>query len=234
MFTIQITVRPDEAHSELQHQIELADLAHEEAQAARNAMNAALAFLNDVGDASRDPGVRITLTGTAGEVLTATVEAVPAPEAVPQVNVPVDGAAVEEPQDKLGYAVAGQTENPGTGDPAVDNVPGHPAAGDVAESVPEPQELQDPQVVEMLDEHDADPEHVDIENPLYHTSEEALEAVGDTEGVVVDVEGSVQDVLDSVGDDPAKAQAALDAESASDKPRKSLVSKLEEIAGGAS
>lgn len=45
--------------------------------------------------------------------------------------------------------------------------------------------------------------------------------------------GNVQDVLDQVGDDPEKARAALDAEQASDKPRVTLVAKLEAIAGPA-
>lgn len=43
--------------------------------------------------------------------------------------------------------------------------------------------------------------------------------------------GSVDDVLARVGDDPAKASAALTAERARSKPRKTLVSALEAIAG---
>lgn len=54
----------------------------------------------------------------------------------------------------------------------------------------------------------------------------AVEAAG-----VVEEGATVQEILDTVGDDPAKAQAALDAEQASPTPRKSLVSKLEKIAG---
>lgn len=46
-----------------------------------------------------------------------------------------------------------------------------------------------------------------------------------------DVTGTADEVLERVGDDPAKAQAALDAENASDKPRKTLVEKLSTIAG---
>ena len=40
---------------------------------------------------------------------------------------------------------------------------------------------------------------------------------------------SVDAILAEVGDDKAKAQTALDAETAKDKPRKTLVSKLEAI-----
>ncbi len=42
-------------------------------------------------------------------------------------------------------------------------------------------------------------------------------------------DGTVDEVLESVGDDKAKAQAALDAENAKDKPRKTLVEELEGI-----
>lgn len=43
-------------------------------------------------------------------------------------------------------------------------------------------------------------------------------------------EGSISVVLDWVGDDKSKAQAALQAEHGADKPRKTLIEKLEEIA----
>lgn len=42
-------------------------------------------------------------------------------------------------------------------------------------------------------------------------------------------EGSIKNVLAWVGDDRTKAQAALDAENATDDPRTTLVSKLEDI-----
>lgn len=49
------------------------------------------------------------------------------------------------------------------------------------------------------------------------------------------IDGTVDEVEDRVGDDPAKAQAALDAENAKDKPRTGLVATLERIvADGAS
>lgn len=44
-----------------------------------------------------------------------------------------------------------------------------------------------------------------------------------------DADGSVKGVLAEVGEDKEKAQAALDAEKAKDKPRTSLVTKLEAI-----
>jgi hypothetical protein len=45
--------------------------------------------------------------------------------------------------------------------------------------------------------------------------------------------GTVKDVLAEVGDDAEKATAALEAEQASEKPRKSLVEKLEAIVAAA-
>lgn len=41
--------------------------------------------------------------------------------------------------------------------------------------------------------------------------------------------GTVQEVLDWVGDDPGRAQEALDAEQASDTPRTTLINQLESI-----
>lgn len=49
------------------------------------------------------------------------------------------------------------------------------------------------------------------------------------EGDLKLAEGSVQTVMDNVGDDAIKAQAALTAEQAKPKPRASLISKLEAI-----
>lgn len=40
---------------------------------------------------------------------------------------------------------------------------------------------------------------------------------------------TVSETLDWVGDDPARAEEALDAERASDKPRTSLVTRLEDL-----
>jgi hypothetical protein len=42
-------------------------------------------------------------------------------------------------------------------------------------------------------------------------------------------QGTVPEVLSWVGDDKDRAQKALDAENENDKPRKSLVSELEEV-----
>ena len=60
-------------------------------------------------------------------------------------------------------------------------------------------------------------------------SEEKLEAKSE-EVAESATELTVGDVLAAVGDDPALAIAALDAENTREKPRKSLVSKLEAIA----
>lgn len=46
------------------------------------------------------------------------------------------------------------------------------------------------------------------------------------------VEGKIDDILAEVGDDPEKVEAALAAERASEKPRKSLVARLEKIQAG--
>lgn len=45
-----------------------------------------------------------------------------------------------------------------------------------------------------------------------------------------DVSGSAPDVLKRVGDDPEKAQAALEAENASEEPRTTLLTQLGRIA----
>lgn len=47
-----------------------------------------------------------------------------------------------------------------------------------------------------------------------------------------DVSGTAADVLAAVGNDADRARAALDAERASDKPRSTLMAKLEGIANG--
>lgn len=43
------------------------------------------------------------------------------------------------------------------------------------------------------------------------------------------VDGKIEEILAAVGADPEKVEAALAAERASEKPRKSLISKLEKI-----
>lgn len=45
------------------------------------------------------------------------------------------------------------------------------------------------------------------------------------------IAGNEDEVLAAVGGDPGKAQAALDAENATEKPRKGVVSRLEAIVG---
>ena len=45
-----------------------------------------------------------------------------------------------------------------------------------------------------------------------------------------DERATIADVLAEVGEDPVKAQAALDVEQASDKPRSTLVAKLTDLA----
>lgn len=56
-------------------------------------------------------------------------------------------------------------------------------------------------------------------------------AQSEAEAVAEDVEDhTIKEVLDEVGDDPVKAQAALDAENATEKPRKTLVAALTKVA----
>lgn len=45
-------------------------------------------------------------------------------------------------------------------------------------------------------------------------------------------EQTVDEILADVGDDPEKARLALEAEQGQEKPRKSLVAKLEKVAAG--
>lgn len=47
------------------------------------------------------------------------------------------------------------------------------------------------------------------------------------------VEGKIDEILAEVGDDPEKVEAALAAEQAAEKPRKSLIAKLEKIQANA-
>lgn len=61
-------------------------------------------------------------------------------------------------------------------------------------------------------------------------------SVGEDGPETIDVEvfvpgGSVADVMDWVGDDVERAQAALDVEQAKDKPRSTLVAQLEGLLG---
>ncbi len=58
----------------------------------------------------------------------------------------------------------------------------------------------------------------------------AWRPVDDTVHVPSVADGKVDDVLAAVGDDPALAQTALDAEKASPKPRTTLVDRLSTIA----
>ncbi len=64
-------------------------------------------------------------------------------------------------------------------------------------------------------------------------AEEALPVYTDRGWFVAEGGGqqTVAEVLGQVGDDPEKARLALGVEKASDKPRKSLVTALEERAG---
>ncbi|MBB4985030.1 hypothetical protein [Streptomyces nymphaeiformis] len=60
-------------------------------------------------------------------------------------------------------------------------------------------------------------------------AEEELEAPADDE---LDIDATAADILSWVGDDPDRAEEALAAENAKDKPRSTLVKQLERLAGG--
>lgn len=83
----------------------------------------------------------------------------------------------------------------------------------------------EPRHVPLLGRELADGEEAEV-------PEEFLETYAWPEGtwqVEADSRQSVKAVLDSVGDDPALAQRALDSEVISSSPRKTLVSQLEGI-----
>lgn len=60
------------------------------------------------------------------------------------------------------------------------------------------------------------------------TEQAAAESAADALAGEVD-DHTVKEVLDEVGDDPVKAQAALDAEQGTEKPRKSLIAALNKV-----
>lgn len=62
------------------------------------------------------------------------------------------------------------------------------------------------------------------------TEEEGPEEEG-ADGDELDIDATAADVLGWVGDDPDRAEEALAAENAKDKPRSTLVKQLERIAG---
>lgn len=62
-------------------------------------------------------------------------------------------------------------------------------------------------------------------------AEQSAEPVGDLDGDGVP-DGTADEVLAWVGDDPARAEQAIQAETTRDKPRSTLITKLEKIAGG--
>lgn len=68
------------------------------------------------------------------------------------------------------------------------------------------------------------PDEVEVEQ-MDPTEDEQVDETEDDEVP----EGSVDEVMEWVGDDPDRAQAALDAENESDSPRSTLVQKLESL-----
>ena len=66
---------------------------------------------------------------------------------------------------------------------------------------------------------------IEVDDDLGESLTEQVDVWGDA-----DAGTTVKDVLAEVGDDPDRARQALAVERGSEKPRKSLVSRLEEIA----
>jgi hypothetical protein len=66
-----------------------------------------------------------------------------------------------------------------------------------------------------------------INDPVAPVQESATEPVQDD---VLDITGTVEEVLTWVGDEPGRAAEAHEAESGKDKPRSTLLKRLEEIA----
>lgn len=86
-------------------------------------------------------------------------------------------------------------------------------------------------------EGDTIPDDVEVGAHIFTAvgSRAAVRAEARAAAEPVDVDGKVDDVLAEVGDDPVKAQAALDAErKKGDKARSSLVDKLNTIIDEAS
>lgn len=71
---------------------------------------------------------------------------------------------------------------------------------------------------------------VQAEQERADAAEAAQQAAVDAAETAQD--GTIADVLAAVGEDPVAARAALDAEQAKDKPRTTLVGRLEHIADG--
>lgn len=82
----------------------------------------------------------------------------------------------------------------------------------------------------MFEDDDSDDVPLDAPAPPGGVTGEDPNAGDDIDGDALIV-GNVDDVEERVGDDPAKAAAALAAERKAAKPRTSLVEKLERIAG---
>ncbi|MFE0651052.1 hypothetical protein ACFVZH_20925 [Streptomyces sp. NPDC059534] len=92
--------------------------------------------------------------------------------------------------------------------------------------------LETGSAVEPLDEaakawRPSSEESADSEDPAEEEDPEEEGADGDE----LDIDATAPDVLGWVGDDPNRAEEALAAENAKDKPRSTLVKQLERIAG---
>jgi hypothetical protein len=66
---------------------------------------------------------------------------------------------------------------------------------------------------------------------LLEAPQEGSAPPADAPPAELDIDGTAADVLAWVGDDPDRAEEALEAEQAKDKPRSTLVKQLEKLAG---
>lgn len=76
------------------------------------------------------------------------------------------------------------------------------------------------------------PDGLDEERVKQLAKDGMLEKAEQTADAGSDKPATVEEILAEVGDDKAKAQAALDEENGAAKPRKGLVGKLEAIVNG--
>lgn len=129
---------------------------------------------------------------------------------------------------------AAGTEPHGTGETG-DSPEPHPGTG----AEPVPPEIHEPQP-KRAPEPDPVPGSGMEPDPAPDTTaltgapgpQPADPSVVDPATAGLDINGTAAQVLDWVGDDEERARAAHEAETGRDKPRKTLLSKLEEIAGG--
>lgn len=118
-----------------------------------------------------------------------------------------------------GYVTVQTTVNDAGGRAHVDISRGEILPADVPAA--EVQALLRRGVIELVDEHDEADDLVDGGEARVR-----LDKTGDTDPVP---QGAIAVVMDWVGDDPDRAQRALEAEEAGERPRSTLVDQLKQL-----